>query len=335
MKCKSVVAIFLLSSLASIEARADNASDVILAIPCSKTGHSDLTRALSLPSPLGIPLDLWTTDIADLVLERVKVCRGSISEVQTKAALQLLPDRLRGIVNAAENSRHSARKRRELIARQEAVEAARQESDRKARALAEERRQLAMEREEEVRRTELERRRLEQIRAEEERQLAIEREEEVRRTELERRRQEQIQRDAEAERQKVQNAELKKRLELLPSDARNYLSENPNMSQPGFGQNGSTALTMLYAAELAFRVCRERFGGNDASIKEIQRRTALIEKILIEGFLIPQEKISNTRKSIGVDGGNSQMIDYLRADRNLMKTCHEFQAMLGLSPPLR
>ncbi|KRR09283.1 hypothetical protein CQ12_39945 [Bradyrhizobium jicamae] len=156
--------------------------------------------------------------------------------------------------------------------------------------------------------------------------------------EAERKRQDDERRKQQSERQRLETAQLQERLATLPVDVRKFMTENPGMDQPSFGTDGGPQILIsLYSSELAFRVCRERFGGWDASIDEAKRRSSLIEKILVLGFGMPEEKIARTRNGLGMDSGRSEIIERMRADHRIRQSCHEFEGALGLksSPPLR
>lgn len=154
----------------------------------------------------------------------------------------------------------------------------------------------------------------------------------------ERKRRDDERRQQQAERHRLETVQLQERLTTLPADVRKFMAENPGMDQPSFGTDGGPQILIsLYSSELAFRVCRERFGGWDASIDEAKRRSSLIEKILVLGFGMSEEKIARTRDGLGMDSGQSEIIERMRADRRMRQSCHEFEGALGLksSPPLR
>lgn len=298
---KLIVTVALATAVLIMDAKAEVPSDVISAMPCTNMGYGYIINHLSGRAPLGIDLNLWTKDVADLVLERVRACRGQVDEVQTptRSALQILPRYLDQVVTSAQEVRASADRDRAYAVSQR-IEAekkkAREAEEAEAKAAAKAERQR------------------------------VNAEEEVR--------------------QKADAAELKSRLDTLPSAVQKFLAEHPSiMNQPDFGREGGPrTLIILYSAELAFKVCREQFGGFldpllgnefDPSIKEVKRRSAFVEKIMVVGFQIPEEKVVGTRHALGVDSGRGEMIERLRADPAVLKTCRQFEEMLDLAPTLR
>lgn len=297
----------LLATMTATAAMAQTPLEIVGAIPCTKAGYGDLSNMLSGSAPLGIAQRLWTREIANALLRRVADCRGKIEEVQTRVALQRLPIQLNAIVAEAE------------LDKQRAEQAELREA--KLRQAQEEHRQIEAERQA----AEAERKR-----REEERHLA-EAEERSRKdaerlaAETERKR-----------REEERTAMIRERLSALPPDARKFIAENPGMEEPSFGtEAGPRTLISLYTSELAFRVCRERFGGWGEAVTEAKRRSTMVQTILIDGFGMPADNIPRLRANLGLDSGQSEIIVRMRVDRDMLATCRQFQSAMGTSPPLR
>jgi hypothetical protein len=157
--------------------------------------------------------------------------------------------------------------------------------------------------------------------------------------ELEARRQAEAQRDAE-HRQQQEAAQatartlIESRLSLLSAEARSFVEQNPGMKEPGFGETGESNLLYLYSGDIVLRVCRERFGGYQPQITEIQRRSGLTEAVLLTLHGVPREKIARLREALGIDSGRGQLVSAARQEPNLRQACGEYVATLGLDPPL-
>lgn len=313
----------------------------IRGMACQSMTYGSMANTLAFnPSRseyLGIPLKDWSPEISGAIIDRIRQCAPEIGPRNVNDALRLLPQRLQIIVDAAAGTRSRTKpsaevdfecapsKVRDLTASDQAfLDAAMGPGVRRTARpstptiLEPSSRDPAEQAAREARR----RREAKQQACDDAAQAAAD---DKAGTTLAQQRQEQL---ASAE------ASITARLAQASPEIKSFVSRTPAMATSASGSNFKQNLIGLYSADIALRVCRERYGDFVEQVSRLQEIVRLTEATYQQLHQVPASDIAAIRSLLGVDSGDGQLVDYARSSRDLLRSCNEFVSRYRLSAPL-
>ena len=145
---------------------------------------------------------------------------------------------------------------------------------------------------------------------------------------------------AQAETARLQSDLRRKQIEAdvtkLDHDELDLYNKTPAMKDPEYlkKDNPEAYLSILYAAEVMFRVCKERTTEFNADIPRIQHESHVIEGVLVKLEFISDQEVTKARSNVGLNGGSNEIVDRARATPDIVEQCREMASTLGMSKPL-
>ncbi|MBN9580039.1 MAG: hypothetical protein J0G37_00800 [Afipia sp.] len=313
---------------------------VVQALPCQSMTYGTLANRLAARSnePLGIPLSKWDAEVAEAILNRIRACSAEISPRYANDALRLLPNYLAPLVQQGNAARAASKYSEEessykcdpskYAVRDDASRSqmeswlgvpvtrsapAQQSADRPARTP-----------EEYTAREHRKRMEAKEKACADAAQQAADAE--GRRAEQQRR----------SDQKRAAEEKVSQRLEQAQAEVRQFVAENPQLKDIGFGTDTAVNQIMigLYSTDIVLRVCRERFGEYQDEVRQLQEKIRLTELSLQQIHDRPSTTFLQLRQVLGVDSGRGQLIDAARASPTLRSDCRTLAGQYGLSPPL-
>lgn len=310
---------------------------------CHSMTYGTIANAIALhPSRseyLGIALKDWSSEVAGAVLNRIRECAPELGQRNVNDALRLLPQRLQLLVDAAGPRSRPATptteadfecapsQTRDLTASDQAfLDAAMGPGVRRTArpstpmVLEPGSRDPAEQAARELRR----KREAKQQACDDATQANAD---EKARARLTQQREEQI---------ATADASVAARLAKASPEVQAYVGKNPTIAMSASGNSDTIKQNLigLYSADIILRVCRERYGSFSEQVLRLQETIRLTELTYQQVHQTSAADIAAIRKSLGVDTGEGQLIDYARSSRDLLRGCNEFVALYKLNPPL-